>query len=642
VKALPFASLTAAALIAAAPAAKAQTSVQVETQVSTRRAEVGRPFRIQLTAMVDAGAGVTPSRPELKVPRGLTAQGPSISTQRHVSIVGGRIEQRAGITATWTIIGSRPGRFSIGPASVMLGGQKHAGNSVTVEIVPTGSGTPPGGGRRRSPFGPFDPFDPFAPFPQLPQMPDFDLPLNDQDLLDNLPPVPEELKLDKALGNVAFLRATVTPNRAVVGEQVTLRVFAYGARGPFREGNTTDPSRPDFVSYPIIEDTYGQQPHRVPIEGEIWHALKIREVAMFPLHAGRLEIGPVRMDFDGRRYGSRGRPLTRESEPLQVVVTEPPVAGRPPGYRIGDVGRFTLTATVEPRKIQAGDAVSVIVTLKGKGHFPYDLRTPGQRGVEWLAPTVVDDIDVRATSVSGWRKFTYVVRIDEPGNVDLGEVALPYFDPWLRAYDTARTGLGSIAVSPNANAANTASNEPEDGLQELVHPRPTLGVGRVPPWQPADRPWFWALALSGPSLVLTARAGASATATLRARWRARRSAHETRIAGALRDASRAAAQGDAAGSANLSERAVLLAIERATGLRARAVLREELPARLAEAGLDEALVTQTHGLLETLDQIRFTGQPTESQATELVERARQVVQGLRRSPARRAPREEAV
>ena len=633
----PLASLATVVVMAAAASAQAQANVKLSTQVSARRVEVGQAFRLQLTAFSEA-AGDTPSSPRLTVPKSISSQGPSVSTQRQVSIVGGRIEQRQGITATWTLRASRAGQFTLGPASVVVGGRRVAGERVAVEVVPAGSSPP----RRPRGLGwPFDPFDPFRNFPGMPPMPGFgqDDELSEEDLLDSLPPFPDELRTEVAPDQLAFLRATVEPPSAVVGQQLTLRVYAYGRRGPFREVNTSEPSRPDFLSYVIIENSYGRRLHRVPIAGEVWQAVKIREVALFPIRAGTLQIGSMRMGFDGRGYPSSGqmKGLVRQSNPLQVTVSEPPLAGRPPGYQLGDVGRFSLSAAVQPREVDAGEAVSVVVTLKGRGNLPQVLRTPGQRGVEWLDPSVVEDIQVESSGVSGWRKFTYVVRLDQPGRIRLGEVSLPYWDPWENAYHVARTGLGIVEVRGEPTGKREQADEPLDPLEQLSEPREHLGPGPVRPWRPADRPWFWALLAFGPAAVLVSRAGSHLGRSLRRRWRERQQAHQAVAARALRQAGEAARGGDVGSTASLVERALFTALEGAVGLRARAVLREELGARLQAAGLPEELTQQAVALLEDADAVRFTGDEPALSAAELVRRAVELVDRLGRIRTSKPP-----
>ena len=81
----PLASLATVVVMAATASAQAQANVRLSTQVSARRVEVGQTFRLQLTAFSEAD-GDTPSSPRLTLPKSITSQGPSVSTQRQVSI----------------------------------------------------------------------------------------------------------------------------------------------------------------------------------------------------------------------------------------------------------------------------------------------------------------------------------------------------------------------------------------------------------------------------------------------------------------------------------------------------------------------------------------------------------------------------
>src|SRR5690606_35710827 len=116
------------------------------------------------------------------------------------------------------------------------------GQVVVVEVVPEGTG-----GRARRPPGrtPLDPFDPFGMFrrldpfggPRFGQLPPFDA------LPQDVPPVPEELQTSRALDPIAFLVAKAKPTRVVLGQQLSLNIYAYGARGDFQSLGSTEPSR---------------------------------------------------------------------------------------------------------------------------------------------------------------------------------------------------------------------------------------------------------------------------------------------------------------------------------------------------------------------------------------------------------------
>jgi hypothetical protein len=467
-------------------------------------------------------------------------------------------------------------------------------------------------------------------------IPGFDF--DDGDSLEQLPAVPEELRVEHARDPLAFLNATVDKTRVVVGEQLTFRIVAYGGRGPFRETNTTEPSRGDFLGFSLIENSQGERVYAMEIDGKLWHAAKVRELALFPIRAGKLSLGSMKMGFEGRGYPGSGsaQGLMRQSNPLEIAVVEPPMQGRPAGYKVGDVGQFRLTATVEPRSISAGEAVSVVVSLEGKGNLPYKLRTPEQRGVEWLEPTTTEQIEPQDGVIGGQRKFTYVVRLASAGNIDLGAITLPFWDPEKRAYDTASAALGTVqVVGQAASATDTPAPAPaSDALANVLMPRRTLGPPARATRPLTDRGWFWAALLGGPLAVVVAAGSVRIGRSARTRWSTRQTSHSRLAAQALATA-RAAADGDAAQAATHVERALFVTLEGAHGVRARGLLRRELGPELLRLGFPEGTVVELTTLLDTCDALRFTGDSALA-GPQLVARAEGLVRQLERQP--RSPR----
>jgi hypothetical protein len=619
VRAAFAAASIACASLAMAPVASAQ-SAQLSTRASSREVEVGQTFTVQLTAMVEQGQP-TPRQPMLRVPPGISVHGPSVATQQQISLSGGKFMQRMGIAATWTLEASRTGRYRIGPATVDVGGRMLSGDVVEVQVSPPGTRPRPKG---------FDPFDPFSfGLPSMPSLPfqDPDLPSEEP----SLPPFPEELRVSRPLDSLAFLRAVVSPKRAVVGEQVTLDIYAYGARGPFRETYTSEPSREAFLSQTLLENSYSEPMYRVPVGGTVWNVKKVRELALFPIQAGKLTVGAMRLGFDGRGYPSAGqaRGLVRYSEPLVVDVSEPPLAGRPPGYRLGDVGRYTLTARVEPREVSAGEAVSVVAKLEGTGSVPFTLRTPQQHGVRWLEPTQVEQIEPRGSTIGGWRKLTYIVHLEEAGEVDLGELSLPYWDPERETYDVAKASLGKVRVLPSSDSAPKIPEEP-DALAGVMTLRKTLGSDPGARAPITDESWYWLALLLAPTSVVLTGSGKAAARRLRERAQARRESHASAVAKALGEARQAARDGKLPAVAAAVERAIVAGIEDASGLKARGILRAELESELRNAGVDDDVAREACAILDVCDGIRFTSSSEDATADELVSRTSDLTRKLGR------------
>jgi len=623
VKSLALAALLALAGTLVPSFAVAQVSVQ--TRAAGRPFEVGQAFQLEVNAM---GSGQeTPDDPRLPVPPGFEVQGPSLGTRTQVSVMNGRMTQQTGISATWTVVGSRPGTFKLGPPSVRVGNRRETGNVIVVEIVPKGTLPRSQGGRPSiDPFGMFDPFGTGSGFPpgffgQDPRLLEPDEP----------PPVPEELRVAEAPDPVAFVRAVVSPKRPVVGEQVTLRIYAYGSRGTFRESSPTEASRADFLSYSVVEGLPGEDFVRVPIGDTTFYAVKIRELALFPLRSGKLAIGPMTMTFDGPRYRNRV-PIVRSSAAIELDVAEPPLDGRPPGYKLGDVGELTLEAGVDPKKITAGDAVSVIAKLEGTGNIPLSLLLPQKRGVDWLDPTLTEKIGPEGSVIKGYRTFAYVVKAHEPGQVDLGELTLPYWSPKRRAYQTLRVALGTIEVTANPNAVKPSTNPADDARDKalaLTPRRSPSPFSRHAATFTDDDRFFFAL-FGLPALVALLAAALHAGSEFKRRMADAKAGPDRLAQEALRVAEQAAGRDEVATTAAAVERALFLAIEAATGLRGRALLKDELGRALVEAGLPEETCRRTLDLLDGCESARFTGKSAGLPPPKLLLAARERVTELLR------------
>lgn len=607
-----------------APGAAAQVSVQ--TGVSSRKVEVGQAFQFQIIAQ-DASGGATPSDPNLPPPPGVEVRGPSVGSQTQVSINNGRMTQSVGISATWTLIARRPGTIRVGPATVDAGGGRRVRSEVvTIEVVPQGA-LPRSAPRRFDPFS-FDPFGGMSPFPQNP--------FAGPEETEELPPVPEEYRVEHAPDSIAFLRAVVTPKKPVVGEQVTLRIYAYGGRGRFAEANPTEPSRADFLAYATPDAGVREPAQRVRVGEQEFIAQKILEIPLFPLHSGECVIGPMSMTFQGPGYRGRS-PVVRQSERIVLEVEEPPLRGRPPGYKLGDVGELELSTRVDPQRIVAGDAVSVVARLSGTGNIPTSLVIPQQRGVEWLEPSTTEDIEAKGSTVKGLRVFTYVVKLTEPGSIDLGELTLPYFDPKRRAYAVARASLGKVQVDGNpakASAPVASSAAESRGASALPPARPTLTAFAAPPLPFTDGAAFWAFLLGAPLAVLLTGSGLTLGRRATERLRARRSDPDRLAQDALREADEAARAGKPGETASAVERALFRAIEAGTGLKARAFLRDELTQALGEAGVPSAVTNDTLSLLDACETLRFTEGTSGPSPSDLAGRARAAATELARKRKR--------
>jgi hypothetical protein len=525
---------------------------------------------------------------------------PSVSPTRSVSIVNGVRSDKQGLTVTWTVIPSRPGPQILSP-SVIVDGVRRRAAGISLEVVPHGQAParPPGGSITVNPFS-GSPLDPWKGLIGALE--------GDENPMDLRPRIQTDpkLALDAPRGRAAFLHAAIDKPAAVVGEQVTLSIFLY-VDSDDREPDFNDvheASVSDFVKRTLLDDDNNpKNAGHAKVGGRIWTVKLVRRFALFPLKAGALAIGPMRLAVIGPLGGTSGK---RESEALEVMVSEPPLAGRPPGYVVGDVGQFQIAANVAPNQIERGGAVSVTVDLSGTGNLPASIAPPLLRGVEWLPPETRERVGNTGNDrYGGKRTFTYVVRMKEEGDVDLGEIKLPFYDADARTYGVASATLGHVHVTPGS-AVEADAGAVADPLPNL----PTARAVRVPPQvaseKLADKGMFWASLFATP-LAVVAFAGA------RAARRRMAKAEKTRSRSPDVELRQRIADADAASSKTSGpaiDAATVRALEPAVLVRAKVNVRsltsDTVAARLEEHGVKKETALEIAELLGTCERARFS------------------------------------
>ncbi len=600
--ALFVALMVVLASVTTARPARAELPV-VKAWVDATAVEIGQPFALHLSASSTSDA---PQSPDAGAPPRFKVQGIQTMPTRTVSIVNGVRKDSVGLEVTWSVVPTALGVGVFSPSVVVNG--KRGAVQVTVNVVPHGQAPQPRGNQGFPGLPGFpDPFagpqggSPLDPWSAL-----LGNPMSDDD--DGLPNVRTDpkLALETARSRGAFLHAVVDKASAVVGEQVTLSIYLYVDTG-VREPDFNDvheASCPDFLKRQLLDDNATlKSVGYARAGGRIWTVKVIRRFALFPIKSGDLHIGPMSLGVVGPMGGATN---LRDSEALDVHVTEPPMAGRPPGYMVGDVGTFKLEAHVEPHNVDRGGAVSVVLDLSGVGNLPANITPPARRGLEWLTPEIHEQIgNVGQDRWGGKRTFAYVLHAKSAGLVDLGSIRLPYWDPTTRAYAVAEADLGSLDVSANGAADEDAgaANDPLPGLPEPRAVRSPPAVSRP---HYADTPYFW-LALTASPLAFLAFAGGSAAARrLRALARTRRESPTAELARHI-DAAEEACRGEDAARA---EQAVARALETAakvkTGVAIRGVTSREAARRLVEAGVAEETADEIAKILTEGEEARFS------------------------------------
>ena len=577
--------------------ARAAQAQQVELAASVDRDTVEVGETITYSQQVMSHNGPAPSNPKPGAIPGFTLQTASSSPVHMRMNMNGVMDDVNGLITQWTLRADKVGSFALGPSQITLGPSRR--NTATVRVVVVergkGNGSRP---RGRPPIDPFGGPSPLDPFKSLFDFGD-DEPRPQQQAAPSGDP---KLAMDQPRAPVAFLHATIDKPNAVVGEQVTLNVYLY--EDPYarqgRPGDVHEATANDFVKRSLMEDeTRAVGAGTALVGGKLWNVKLIRKNALFPLKTGRLPIEPMSLTLPQARVGLRA------SETLFVDVVEPPIAGRPAGYAVGDVGDMALQASVAPRSIPRDGAIGVTVELRGTGNLPAQLAVPAVPGVEWLEPTLRDKLgQAAADRFGGTRTFSYVVRVHKEGPVDLGEVRLPYYDPDKRSYAVARAAVGivNVATGPGRDAG---ADQPEVLLADMPKERRVLEGAHAESYV-TERPLYWA-ALFGSPLMCALVLGASGAL---GRWRERRAAAsptaehiaKTRHA----EAEEACRGSDARAAIGAVARAIEAEVLARVGVNLRGAAGETGKTELVDAGVSAANAESVVALLRRCEDVRFS------------------------------------
>ncbi|MDP8999210.1 MAG: BatD family protein [Myxococcota bacterium] len=612
--------------------ARAQGAPQITAEAEPSTVGVGDIVQLVLSA---TSGEVLPADPQPGPTPGFVVRGVSGSpSQAHIIINGSRTD-RYTLTTTWAIQAKRVGTFRIGPPSIVVGGTRYTSRVLTVTVVPAGQA--PRAAASPSPFPQFgqNPFGPSSPFDLwkglVPGM-DIDNPMQPPQTITHDP----KLSLDAPRGSFYFLHATVDRTTAVVGEQVTFSVFEYIDAGATRvevnEEDVHDATAADFVKHPLMhEDQEVPVLGYAAVGGRTWVVKLVRRWALFPIRSGDLVIGPMHVSL--LRPQDPAGP-TRASETLHVRVAEPPLIGRPPGYVLGDVGRFSLTAQVSPREVEQDGAIGVHVEVSGTGNLPSAIATPAREGTDWLAPETHDELGPTGRDAfGGKRTFDFVVRVRRAGQVDMGDLTLPFWDPEAKKYQIARASLGVIRVARSATGNRASEDKTQDILPGLPAPRDALEGSRGARTHPDDSPLFWVAGIGAWPLAFgVAAVGRGAALRIANARRTRRASP----AKELRQRLAAARTACHAEDARTADAAIARALEAATvahaGINIRGVMAGEVLDRLERAGVDRAAASSIADLLRECEAARFAPDAADiSAARNRWHRAQGAIRGLERS-----------
>ncbi len=331
------------------------------------------------------------------------------------------------------------------------------------------------------------------------------------------------------------------------------------------------------------------------------------------LEAGEVLIDPMTVRIKAGDFFRQKR-YTLRSEPFEIQIVPLPEAGRPETYRDGNIGTFSLQASLrdasggEPARVTTSERMVLEAVVSGSGNL-VGVKAPILEGAEvWdiqaLPGGGEDIVQKDGSGMHGRRVWQWLLSAREPGALVTPRVVLSSFDPDKGSYRTLKAPGVALIVSgrPVSDVLATPVLGGEDIGPQISEHR----VGGQPVGQLQGTPIFWALMVLPFGLWLgiegrhlqqrlasrdrVGRRSRSAMGNARKRIKL---AEETARGGLVKD------------FYGQVSRVLLAYLDERANLPASGMTHDELRRGMAEAGYPDALIDALVVELENADFARF-------------------------------------
>ena len=152
--------------------------------------------------------------------------------------------------------------------------------------------------------------------------------------------------------------------------------------------------------------------------------------------------------------------------PIKLVSPEVPIEVLPlteenkPATFAGDVGNYSLSATIDRENIKVNEAVKLTVSINGKGNVNFvqlpPLKFPD--GIENYPPVAGDSTTITEYGLEGEKTFTITLIPKKEGTYTLPEISFSYYDPKKKEYVTVQTPEFKLNVAPGDPSQDVSEN----------------------------------------------------------------------------------------------------------------------------------------------------------------------------------------
>jgi hypothetical protein len=562
--------------------------------------------RFAVTFRLQNGEGSSLNAPQIN---GCTLlYGPSTSTMQSYQIVNGQATSSSSIDYTYTYRADKAGTFTIGSASIVVGGKTLRSREAKFTVLPADhqSSNAQQGGR------PQVSVDDYST-----QTPDRNVGADD-----------------------VFVRIILSKSQAYEQEAIECTIKLYTK---YQISSFMPTTQPNFEGFLI--DEANVQPALNEMEhykGQNYMTAILKKCVIFPQKSGKLTINSGRYDLTVVQYervnmgffGST-RPVEKKiqvnSNSCSVNITPLPQPA-PDGFN-GAVGHFTIDSKLNGSSFRTNEAASLTYTISGTGNIKY-LKEPSidfPSEFEQFTPKTDISSHVSGTNVTGSMTVEYTFVPQSVGKFTIGSDKFVYFNPATKQYVTLTTPSYDLDVAKGAGSSSTTVDKEDVKIKnaDIIHIK--LGDKGLSHDHTLiiDRWWYWAIYIALAAILAAAIAFAAKRIRLNADVTGQRLAKANKMA--RRRLKAAAAFMKARESEKFYDetlRAVWGYLSDKLSMPSSQLSRENIASELSRYGADQQLTDRFIEVLDQCEMARYTPQLSDNQLENIYNAASSAISDM--------------
>ena len=385
---------------------------------------VDKPFQLVYT--------VNATGKDLKVPEFTNFEvlaGPFESRSSSYQVINGKTSSSLSISYTFTLQGLKTGTYSVPPASIIVDGQKHSSNGLSIKVLPDDGSDAAGSSAAQS-----------------------------------------GASTAKITNDKIFIRTNVSKSSVYEQEPVVVTYKLYTLADVAGMNNMKMPDFNGFLKQEL-DQSQNKQLSYENFNGKNYGTIVLYQVLLYPQRTGDITIDKasfeavirvqnktqVRSIFDDffDSYTNVNKALVAPAVKVKVY----PLPGVKPAGFSGTVGQLSMSSTISATQVKANEAVTLKVVISGSGNMKLiknpDIELP--EGFEIYDPKVNNNFKTTTSGVSGTKTIEYLFIPRNAGDFEIPAAEFVYFDLQEKTYKTLRTPVYNLKVSKGEGGESVVS-----------------------------------------------------------------------------------------------------------------------------------------------------------------------------------------